>query len=89
MPETGMKSCVHASRKKTGAADLEAAVAFWSRKFEALKNDTAAAKRKRGIQEKVVSAGWLLSTEYMRARQIVRPARRPERRLCTTCWVWG
>jgi len=66
--------------------DLEDAVAFWSKKFEALKNDRAAARRKRGIQERVVSAGWLLSTEYMRARQIVRPARRLERRLCRTCF---
>ena len=86
MPETGMNSWVHASRKNTGAADFEDAVAFWSKKFEALKNDSAAARRKRGIQERVVSAGWLLSTEYMRARHIVRPARRLERRLCRTCF---
>jgi len=28
MPETGINSCVHASRKNTGAADFEDAVAF-------------------------------------------------------------
>ena len=57
MLETGMKSCVHASRKNTGAADFEDAVAFWSKKFVALKNDRAVARRKRGIQERVVSTG--------------------------------